>query len=89
MSDSWTLKGAYFETCNCETACPCVFLSPPTEGECTVLLAWHVDEGRFGDVSLNGLNVALAAHSPGTWQRSSGRLRFISTNAHPESSDKP
>jgi hypothetical protein len=30
-----------------------------------VLLAWHVDEGRFGNVSLNGLNVALAVHSPG------------------------
>ncbi|HTJ09727.1 MAG TPA: DUF1326 domain-containing protein, partial [Candidatus Binataceae bacterium] len=65
MSDSWTLKGSYFETCNCETACPCVFLSPPTEGDCTVLLAWHVDEGRFGAVSLDGLNVALAVHSPG------------------------
>ena len=65
MSESWTLKGSYFETCNCETACPCVFLSPPTEGDCTVLLAWHVDEGRFGSVSLDGLNVALAVHSPG------------------------
>jgi hypothetical protein len=65
MSESWALKGSYFETCNCETACPCVFLSPPTEGDCTVLLAWHVDEGRFGEVSLNGLNVALAVHSPG------------------------
>jgi len=42
-----------------------VFLSPPTEGECTVLIAWHVDQGRFGDVALDGLNVALAVHSPG------------------------
>ena len=65
MSESWTLKGSYFETCNCETACPCVFLSPPTEGDCTVLVAWHVDEGRFGEVALDGLNVALAVHSPG------------------------
>lgn len=65
MSEPWTLEGTYFETCNCETACPCVFLSPPTEGECTVLLAWHVDKGRFGEVPLDGLNVALAVHSPG------------------------
>ncbi|HKV53840.1 MAG TPA: DUF1326 domain-containing protein [Candidatus Binataceae bacterium] len=65
MSESWSLKGSYFETCNCETACPCVFLSPPTEGDCTVLLAWHVDEGRFGDIPLKGLNVALAVYSPG------------------------
>ncbi len=65
MPQSWRLKGTYFEACNCETACPCVFLSPPTEGECTVLIVWHLDEGHFGDVSLNDLNVALAVHSPG------------------------
>jgi hypothetical protein len=61
----WNLNGTYFETCNCEAACPCVFLSPPTEGECTVLVAWHIDKGKFGDVALDGLNVALAVHSPG------------------------
>lgn len=65
MAEEWKLEGTYFETCNCEAACPCVFLSPPTEGDCTVLLAWHVDMGHFGDVSLDGLNVALAVDSPG------------------------
>ncbi len=65
MSSKWSLSGSYFESCNCEVACPCVFMSPPTSGECTVLLAWHIDRGSFGDVSLNGLNVALAAYSPG------------------------
>jgi len=65
MADQWSLNGSYFETCNCETACPCVFLSAPTTGDCTVLVAWHVDKGNLGNVGLNGLNVALAAHSPG------------------------
>lgn len=62
---SWQLKGTYFETCNCDVACPCVFLSAPTEGECRVLIAWHVDQGKDGDVDLSGLNVAMAIHSPG------------------------
>jgi hypothetical protein len=62
---SWTLNGTYMESCNCEAACPCVFLGPPTEGDCTVLIAWHVDRGSFDGVSLDGLNVALAVHSPG------------------------
>ncbi len=61
----WKLGGTYFETCNCQAACPCVFTSPPTEGDCTVLVAWHIDKGNFGDVALDGLNVALAVHSPG------------------------
>lgn len=65
MAEQWKLGGTYFEACNCATACPCLFLSAPTEGECTIIVAWHIDEGNFGDVDLDGLNVALAVHSPG------------------------
>jgi hypothetical protein len=59
------LEGTYFESCNCEAACPCVFLSKPTEDECGVLIAWHIDKGKFEDVALDGLNVAFAVRSPG------------------------
>lgn len=62
---SWSVKGRYFEACNCEAACPCVFLSPPTEDECTLLVGWSIDEGEFDGTSLGGLNVALAVLSPG------------------------
>jgi hypothetical protein len=40
-------------------------MSSPTDGECTVLVAWHVENGSFGDTNLDGLNVVLAAHAPG------------------------
>ncbi|MEJ2709543.1 MAG: DUF1326 domain-containing protein [Anaerolineales bacterium] len=65
MTEKWQLKGSYFESCNCEAACPCVFLSDPTQGDCTVVLAWHIDQGSFGEVRLDGLNVAAAIYSPG------------------------
>jgi hypothetical protein len=39
--------------------------SPPATGECTVLIAWHIDTGRFGAIPPDGLNVALAVDSPG------------------------
>ncbi len=65
MSAKWSLSGSYFETCNCNVACPCVFSSPPTEGECTVLVGWHIDKGNFENTQLDGLNVALAVYSPG------------------------
>jgi hypothetical protein len=64
MAD-WSLVGTYFESCNCEAACPCLFLSPPTTGDCTVLVGWHIDSGRFAEVTLDDLNVALAVHAPG------------------------
>ncbi|MDK3072558.1 DUF1326 domain-containing protein [Sedimentitalea sp. JM2-8] len=62
---AWHVNGTYMEACNCDTVCPCVFFSPPTEGDCTVVLGWHIDKGEFGDTTLDGLNVAMLAHSPG------------------------
>lgn len=62
---SWKISGSYFESCNCEAACPCVFLSPPTTGECTAVVGWHVDDGTHEGTDLGGLNVALAVHAPG------------------------
>jgi hypothetical protein len=62
---AWSVEGTYIEACNCEAACPCIFLSPPTEGECKAVVGWHVDKGRHGDTSLDGLNAALIAYAPG------------------------
>ena len=62
---SWNVSGSYFEACNCEAVCPCVVLSPPTTGECTALVGWHVEDGASDGLGLAGLNVALAVHSPG------------------------
>ena len=65
MGSKWEVDGTYFETCNCDTACPCVFLSPPTTGDCTALVGWHIAGGHFDDIDLRDLNVVLAVHSPG------------------------
>ncbi len=65
MAENWKITGTYFETCNCETACPCLFLSPPTSGDCTAMLGWHIDQGNIGGVDLSGFNTALAVHAPG------------------------
>jgi hypothetical protein len=66
MANQWKLEGQYLEACNCKPACPCVFLSTPTEGDCTVLVGWHIEKGNDGKMNLDGLNVALAVISPGT-----------------------
>jgi hypothetical protein len=45
MADApWSLKGEYFESCNCEILCPCIVQGTgarPTEGHCDVALAFH------------------------------------------------
>src|ERR1700692_1398230 len=65
MPSAWKIVGSYFEACNCEVACPCVFTSPPTGGECTVLIALHIAQGNVEEVDRDGLNAVLAVHSPG------------------------
>jgi hypothetical protein len=62
---AWNVEGTYIEACNCETACPCIFFSPPTEGECKVVVGWHVDKGQHSGTSLDDLNAALIAYAPG------------------------
>jgi hypothetical protein len=65
MAAKWSLNGTYFEGCNCDSACPCVFLSAPTYGDCTVIVAWHIAQGKFENVELNGLNTVFTAYAPG------------------------
>jgi len=85
---AWHLKGTYFETCNCDVACPCVFLSAPSEGECRVLVAWHVDEGEDGEIDLSGLNVAMAIHSPGHMMETKWRAAlYLDERASPAQKD--
>lgn len=61
---NWRLQGSYFETCNCMTSCPCVWHQPPSEGDCKLLAAWHIDSGHFDETRLDGINVALACYAP-------------------------
>jgi hypothetical protein len=68
---SWQLTGSYFENCNCDVACPCVIsakeqmTTAPSAGNCHVTFVFHVDRGRYGNVSLDGFNAVVAADSPG------------------------
>jgi hypothetical protein len=62
---SWRIRGSYFESCNCEAICPCRRIDGvpggrSTYGECQGALSWVIDQGSAGDVSLDGLAVALA-----------------------------
>ena len=47
----WQLSGDYFENCNCSVVCPCLvsksapLTSRPTEGECNVVLIFHIGGG--------------------------------------------
>jgi|SRR3990172_5172081 len=65
QAPQWSISGDYFEACNCESICPCVLLADPSQGDCELTIAWHIENGHYGQTRLDGLNVAGVFYTPG------------------------
>ncbi len=61
----WWMKGDWFDVCSCDIACPCEFAQAPTNNVCDGVLAYHIREGEYGDVRVDGLNVVAIGHFEG------------------------
>jgi hypothetical protein len=64
---AWQVQGQYYENCNCDFVCPCVpgqMTVKPTHGSCTFAMAFQIERGRFGDVTLDGLGFVIVAVTP-------------------------
>ena len=60
----WWMRGVEFANCNCDFGCPCQFNSLPTHGNCCAHTFVHIEEGRFDNVSLDGLNFGILLSWP-------------------------
>jgi hypothetical protein len=72
VPESWNLKGELTLSCSCTVFCPCVISlgnHPPTEGHCQTWAGIRIDEGRFADTDLSGVNVGLMIEIPGLMSR--------------------
>jgi hypothetical protein len=58
-------------------ACPCQFNAVPDKGYCEAFLAWEIDGGHFGDVSLDGVRFGFAVHWPGAIHEGNGTRQFV------------
>ena len=54
----WHMTGPNISTCNCDFGCPCQFNALPTNGDCRAAVGMLIEDGQYGDVSLNGLKWA-------------------------------
>jgi hypothetical protein len=70
MADApkWHVKGEFYANCSCDNyRCPCPvsnFRATPTHGWCRLAFIFHVDEGQFQDVKLDGRNAIMVADCP-------------------------
>ncbi len=64
---SWQVSGQYYETCNCDFVCPCVpgqMAVTPTKGSCMFAMAFQIDRGSYGPISLDGLGFIVLGFTP-------------------------
>ena len=64
---SWRVNGQYYETCSCDFVCPCILgqmAVKPSKGSCTFAMAFQIERGNFGTVSLDGLGFIVLGFTP-------------------------
>ena len=64
---AWNVSGQYYETCNCDFVCPCVpgqLAVRPTKGDCQFAMAFQIEHGTYGAVSLDGLGFIVLGLTP-------------------------
>ena len=84
----WSIEADYLQACNCDYGCPCEFSAPPTLGFCEGLGAWRINQGNHGDIRLDGLGLAFAAHWPKAIHEGGGTVcAFVDEKANPAQRD--
>jgi hypothetical protein len=84
----FSVEGDYFETCNCDVSCPCIWLGPATNDVCDVFLAWHVTRGEKDGVDLSGLNAVMVVHTPKQMTDGGWKVAlYLDDRATPEQSE--
>ncbi|HEV2032955.1 MAG TPA: DUF1326 domain-containing protein [Candidatus Dormibacteraeota bacterium] len=88
---SWRVKGEYFETCSCDYLCPCPtgnLSVRPTKGSCTFAFVHRIDDGKYGDVGLNGLLFAVIGRTPEAMDKGNWSVGLVTDErAKPEQKD--
>ena len=64
---SWHVNGQYYETCSCDFVCPCLpgqMAVRPSKGSCTFAMAFQIDRGSYGALSLDSLGFIVLGLTP-------------------------
>ena len=79
-AESWQVNGKYYETCSCDSLCPCIttqMAAEPSKGWCTFAMAFQIDRGNFGAVSLDGLGFIVLGFTPGAMSKGNWSVGII------------
>lgn len=77
MPVDWKFEAIDVTTCNCDFSCPCQFNALPTHGDCRAAVGFRIDNGHFGETSLDGVKFVVLAAWPGAIHEGRGQLQLI------------
>ncbi len=77
MAVDWEIHGLAFGNCNCSYGCPCQFEADPTHGNCTGNGFVSIEQGHFGEVSLDGLKLGGIYAWPGPIYEGKGKCQIV------------
>ena len=69
---TWNMKGVLVIACNCDYGCPCNVNGRPSLGKCEGGWTWQIEQGVYGDLKLDGLNVGLYCNWPAAIHEGNG-----------------
>jgi len=72
MAEKWNIAGEYFESCNCDLICPCLVQASTPRDRCDAALAFHINNGTYGQTKLDRLNAVLVVSFPGPGKMRNG-----------------
>ena len=81
MMTPWEIDALELVNCNCAFGCPCQFNSLPTDGTCEAAIGFIVKKGRYGEVSLDGVKLAIIAKWPAAIHMGNGTIQLIVDSA--------
>jgi hypothetical protein len=85
---AYRVKADSVEACNCKHGCNCQFAGFPNEGKCEFIIGYAVKDGRFGNLSLDGVRAVVAAKYPNAIHEGNGHVvLFIDEKATPQQAD--
>jgi hypothetical protein len=88
---SWSVSGQYYENCNCDFFCPCILQQmsvKPPKGVCNFAMAFQIQKGSYGSMSLDGLAFIVLGMTPGEMIKGNWSVGLvIDDRALPEQAD--
>jgi hypothetical protein len=64
MARDWMIEGKYIEYCSCDLGCPCESMADPTQGHCTGMVGFKIDQGHCDSTRLDDLAVLATFYFP-------------------------